>query len=96
MITARSQKAVYLSGCQYYVVSLQTFGKVQYLRFRTHFLSLQPSEAPNLNDQGYDNVLPDRATAHVKRAVTDQCWSSFERCPYHNLATAPITLTAFS
>ncbi|PNF16561.1 hypothetical protein B7P43_G07181 [Cryptotermes secundus] len=27
MITVRSQKAVYLSGCQYYVVSLQTFGK---------------------------------------------------------------------
>jgi hypothetical protein len=35
MIIARSQKAVYLSGCQFYVVSLQTFGKVQYLRFRT-------------------------------------------------------------
>ncbi|XP_023724025.2 odorant receptor 85b [Cryptotermes secundus] len=28
MITVRSQKAVYLSGCQYYVVSLQTFGKM--------------------------------------------------------------------
>jgi hypothetical protein len=34
MIIARSQKAVSLSGCQLYVVSLQTFGKVQYLKFQ--------------------------------------------------------------
>jgi hypothetical protein len=28
MIILRSQKAVYLSGCQFYIVSLETFGKV--------------------------------------------------------------------
>jgi hypothetical protein len=33
MIMARSQKAVYLSGCQFYAVSLHTFGKVQYVMF---------------------------------------------------------------
>jgi hypothetical protein len=31
MIIGRSQRAVYLSACQFYAISLQTFGKVQYL-----------------------------------------------------------------